>query len=116
MKPVAYQETLVDYCPMKEPNCDEQEDEPNNKRDADSLSLVSIVASELCFVKLVGTELDGGIGHDPDHGGRVAPPQAEQAFLHVSAVEEPEGLLRRKTANITVSVFCSWILFLLNYI
>lgn len=92
---------------MKESNCndDEGDDEQNNNRDADSLSLVSIVTSELCFVKFVGTELDGGIGHDPDHGGRVAPPQAEQAFLYVSAVEEPEGLLRRKTANITES-FC----------
>lgn len=40
-----------------------------NNRGADSLSLVSIVASELRFVKFVGTELDGGVGHDPDHGG-----------------------------------------------
>lgn len=38
-------------------------------------------------------ELDGGVGHDPRHGGRVPPPQAEQPVLHVGAVDEPEGLL-----------------------
>lgn len=87
-----------------------------NNRGADSLSLVSIVASELRLVKFVGTELDGGVGHDPDHGGRVPPPQAEQTFLGVRAVEEPEGLLRRKTATIIESVFCPSFLFLLSYI
>lgn len=40
-----------------------------NNRSADSLSLVSIVASKSCLVKFMGTELDGGVGHDPDHGG-----------------------------------------------
>lgn len=114
LKRAEYQETLAHYCPMKEPNCDDEKDdvdEQNNNRNADSLPLVSIVASKLCFVKFVGAELDGGVGHDPDHGGRVPPPQAEQAFLHVRAAEEPEGLLRRKPANIIVSGFCPLFLY-----
>lgn len=53
--------------------------------------------SQLSLIEFMGAELDGGVGHDPEHGGRVAPPQAEQAVLHVSAADEPEGLLRRKT-------------------
>ena len=58
-----------------------------------SLSLVSIVASQLFFVLFVRAELDGSIRHDPHHGSRVSPPQAEQPILHVSAVDESEGLL-----------------------
>lgn len=54
--------------------------------------------SQLCLIEFVGAELDGGVGHDPEHGGRVAPPQAEQAVLHVRAADEPEGLLRRNTS------------------
>lgn len=54
------------------------------------------MSSQLCLIEFVGAELDGGVGHDPEHGGRVAPPQAEQAVLHVGAADEPEGLLRRK--------------------
>lgn len=57
------------------------------------LALVAVVASQLFFVLLVWAELDGSIGHDPHHGGRVPPPQAEQPILHVSAVDEPKGLL-----------------------
>lgn len=59
------------------------------------LALVAVVASQLFFVLLVRAELDGSVGHDPHHGGRVPPPQAEQPILHVSAVDEPEGLLGR---------------------
>lgn len=60
-----------------------------------SLSLVAIVASQHFFVLFVGEELDCSIGHDPDHGGRVPPPQADQSIFHVSTVDLPEGLLGR---------------------
>lgn len=58
-----------------------------------SLSLVAIVAPQSFFVLFMRAELDGSVGHDPHHGGRVPPPQAEQPILHVSAVDEPKGLL-----------------------
>lgn len=35
----------------------------------------------------MGTELNGGVRDDPHHGGRVAPPQAEEAILQVGAVD-----------------------------
>lgn len=57
------------------------------------LSLVAEVASQLFFVLFMWAELDGSVGHDPHHGGRVAPPEAEQPILHVRAVDESEGLL-----------------------
>ena len=38
-------------------------------------------------------ELDGGVGHHAHHGGRVSAPQAEEAFVEVGEVEEPEVLL-----------------------
>lgn len=60
-----------------------------------SLSLETEVAPQQNLVLFVGAELDGGIGHDPHHGGRVPPPQTEQPILHVCTVDEPEGLLDR---------------------
>lgn len=59
----------------------------------------------------MGAELDGGVGHDPEHGGRVAPPQAEQAVLHVRAADEPEGLLRRKPNTSEPGVYLYGLIF-----
>lgn len=42
----------------------------------------------------MGTELDGSIGDDSNHGGRVSPPQTEEAILQVSPVDQFVGLLR----------------------
>jgi len=58
-----------------------------------SLPLVAVVTSQQLLVLVMGAELDAGVGHDPHHGGGVAPPQAEQPVLHVGTVDEPEGLL-----------------------
>ena len=58
-----------------------------------SLSAEAVVAAQEAFVLLVRAELDGGVGHHAHHGGRVAAPQAQEAFVEVGEVEEPEGLL-----------------------
>lgn len=59
-----------------------------------SLALEAIVAPQEFLVLLVWTKLDGSVGHDPHHGGRVPPPQTEESILHVRAVDHPEGLLQ----------------------
>ena len=58
-----------------------------------SLSAEAVVAAQEAFVLLVRAELDGGVGYHTHHGGRVAAPQAQEAFVEVGEVEEPEGLL-----------------------
>ena len=58
-----------------------------------SLSAEAIVSAQDALVLLVRAELDGGVGHHAHHGGRVSTPQAEEAFVEVGEVEEPEGLL-----------------------
>lgn len=59
----------------------------------------------------MGTELDGSVGHDPEHGGRVAPPQAEQAVLLIGASDEPEDLLWRKTNTSVPPVYLYGLIF-----
>lgn len=58
------------------------------------LPLKAIVASQQPLVLLVCTELDGSIWDDSHHGGRVPPPQTEEAILQVGAVDQPVGLLK----------------------
>ena len=58
-----------------------------------SLSLEAVYPPQQYLVLLVGTELDGGVRDDPHHGGRVPPPQAEEAILQVGPVDQPVGLL-----------------------
>lgn len=62
-----------------------------------SLALALIIAPEQPLVLLMGTELDGSVGDDANHGGRVATPQAKEAILQVGAVDQPVGLLRTHT-------------------
>lgn len=62
-----------------------------------SFSAEAIVSAQDALVLLVRAELDGGVGHHAHHGGRVSTPQAEEAFVEVGEVEEPEGLLGGKS-------------------
>lgn len=57
------------------------------------LPLKAIVATQQPLVLLVCTELDGSVWDDSHHGGRVPPPQTEEAILQVGAVYQPVGLL-----------------------
>lgn len=45
-------------------------------------------------------ELDGSVRDDPDHGGRVPTPQAEETFIEVGAVDESISLLNKAKAEI----------------
>lgn len=65
-----------------------------------SLFLKAIVASQQALVLLVGTELNGGVRDDPHHGGRVPPPQSEEAILQVGAVDQLVGLLHTDTLKL----------------
>lgn len=60
------------------------------------LALQAVVFSQQLLVLLMGAELDGSIWDDSNHGGRVSPPQAEEAILQVSPVDQSVGLLRRR--------------------
>lgn len=51
------------------------------------LALKTIVSSQQLLVLLMCTELDGSIWDDSHHGGRVAPPQTEEAILQVRAID-----------------------------
>lgn len=55
-----------------------------------SLSLEAVVSPQYSLVLVMGAELDGSVGDDPHHGGRVAPPQAEESILQV---DQPARLL-----------------------
>lgn len=61
------------------------------------LALQAVVFSQQLLVLLMGAELDGSIGDDSNHGGRVSPPQTEEAILQVSSVDQFVGLLRNNT-------------------
>lgn len=52
--------------------------------------LPRFVRPQNVFPLFVRRELDGRIGDDPGHCGRVAPPQAEQTFVPVALHEEPD--------------------------
>lgn len=58
-----------------------------------SLSLEAVVSPQYSLVLVMGAELDGSVGDDPHHGGRVAPPQAEESILQVGLVDQPARLL-----------------------
>lgn len=58
------------------------------------LALQAVVFSQQLLVLLMGAELDGSIGDDSNHGGRVSPPQTEEAILQVGSVDQLVGLLR----------------------
>lgn len=62
-----------------------------------SLFLKTIVGSQQALVLFVGTELNGGVRDDPHHGGRVSPPQTEEAILQVGAVDQLVSLLHTDT-------------------
>lgn len=62
-----------------------------------SLFLKTRVGSQQALVLFVGTELNGGVRDDPHHGGRVSPPQTEEAILQVGAVDQLVGLLHTDT-------------------
>lgn len=57
------------------------------------LSLKAIVASQQALVLLVCTKLDGSVRDDSHHGGRVSPPQTEEALHQVGAVDQPVSFL-----------------------
>lgn len=57
----------------------------------------AIVAAQDSLVLFMCAELDGSVGHHAHHGGRVPTPQAEEALVEVGEVEQPEGLLGRKS-------------------
>lgn len=61
------------------------------------LALQAVVFSQQLLVLLMGTELDGSIGDDSNHGGRVSPPQTEEAILQVGSVDQFVGLLKCNT-------------------
>lgn len=58
------------------------------------LALQAVVFSQQLLVLLMGAELDGSIGDDSNHGGRVSPPQTKEAILQVGSVDQLVGLLR----------------------
>lgn len=57
------------------------------------LSLKAIVASQQALVLLVCAKLDGSVRDDSHHGGRVSPPQTEEALHQVGAVDQPVSFL-----------------------
>ena len=49
------------------------------------------VYAEHFLVVFVRGELDGGVGHDPGHGGRVASPETKKSVVLISQFQEFRG-------------------------